>query len=145
MAGEPQSRVWLEKENAISLRTAIVVDDGDVVSFQLMPNFASSIPGQELPWPRVWLFRHARSEFEEQKLKNSFPCIQHDLVALSFQDSHRLSLLWDESGHSAAIYLDGQPWAFVAHETGVGYSKGILDNCSEQLWNQELFERTFGS
>lgn len=53
------------------------------------------------------------------------------------------SVQWAESGHSVALYVNGEPWAFIHQDQNYGYSKGILKPTIGNPWNQELFERTF--
>jgi hypothetical protein len=48
-----------------------------------------------------------------------------------------------------ALYLNGEPWAFIYEGTHQGYSKGILKPAAahlsqiDNLWDQELFEKKF--
>jgi hypothetical protein len=144
--------VFIE-DNVVSLRTAAISDNGDFVIFRLTPAWLeTAIPGS---WPRgtdwvsqdrVWLYRHLRSPAEEVKLARGIPCVQHNILAR--EAASEFKLLWSDSGHGVAIYVDGEPWGFTDERTHKGYSKGILRRMSSKTmtsaWNQELFEKLFG-
>jgi len=138
----------------ISLRTAFVSDDGNLAYFYLNPaDLVSLIPKGRSWWaPKdfdwveqdsIWLYRHMRSAAEEKKLMRAFPCLEQDVRPMTFEKPPEFNLLWADSGHSVALYLDGQPWAFIEEETHLGYSKGIISRTHKKAWNQKLFERTF--
>ena len=57
--------------------------------------------------------------------------------------SSELKLLWGESGHSVALYINGDPWAFIHDGEKDGYSKGIVSHKAGNPWDQKLFEKTF--
>jgi hypothetical protein len=69
--------------------------------------------------------------------------LEEDIKVMTFAHPPELRLLWADSGHSVALYLDGQPWAFIHEEKNHGYSKGILRPTVGNTWDQELFEQTF--
>ena len=138
------TQTLLEEDNVISLRTAIVLDDGNLVSFRLMP--VSLDPSKDLRWvslDRTWLYRHKRSDSEELDLKCDSPCVEQDVRPMVFEKPPEFRLLWSDSGHSVALHLHGEPWAFIEEETHKGYSKGILKLAVGNPWDQELFDRTF--
>lgn len=149
-------KALLEENNIISLRTAYVVDDGNLVGFQLMPAWlGSSIPGSKpkgFDWASqdfTWLYRHMRSVSDEKRLMHDFPCVDQDIKPIVFEKPPVFRLLWTDSGNSVALYLNEEPWAFIEEESHQGYSKGILKPkvahlpAVGNLWNQELFEKTF--
>lgn len=153
-------KTLLEEENIISLRTAFVFDNGDIVSFQLMPVWmGSSIPGA-IPKPRdfswtsqdfTWLYRHMRSAVDEEKLMQGYPpIVQQDVKPILFEKPPEFRLLWTDSGHSVALYLNDEPWAFVDEQTHKGYSKGVLLPRKKffqpvgNQWDEVLFENIFG-
>lgn len=152
-------RTLLEEDNVISLRTAFVFDNGDLVSFQLMPVWmGSSIPGTkpkpyDFSWTSqdfAWLYRHLRSAADEAELMGIYPpIVQQGLTPLVFDKPPEFKLIWTDSGHSVALFLNGEPWAFIDEQTHKGYSKGILKPKkaylppSGNLWDQELFEKIF--
>ncbi len=154
----------LREDNIISLRTAFILDDGDMVFFNLMPAWiGSSIPGARprgLGWASqdsAWLYRHKRSWLEEQKLRRIYPgIVQQHLKPLIFNQPPEFKLLWTDSGHSLAVSINGEPWAFIDEQTHQGYSKGILKEWDmtpwrkskvkpicPMPWNEELFEKIF--
>jgi len=152
--------ILLRENNVISLRSAAVYDNGNLVSFDLAPaDLTSLIPAEKKQWaPKdfewmledsVWLYRNLRTPSEERKLKDAPTCIEHDIKPLALEKSPKFTLLWSDSGHSVALYLNGEPWAFIHEETHEGYSKGILAPKEPyltppgKLWNEELFKRTF--
>ncbi len=63
---------------------------------------------------------------------------------MEFARPPELRLLWAESGHSVALLLDGEPWAFIHEGKNHGYSKGVLRPTVSNTWDQELFDRMFG-
>ncbi len=145
--------VLLKETNLISLRTAYVDDDGNLADFSLMPADLLSVMRKAGKWDfdwasqdAAWLYRHLRSPDEETTLSRTFPpIIDQDLRPMTFKAPPEFKLLWADSGHSVALYLNGEPWAFIDEETHQGYSKGILKPFSGtgNLWDQDLFERTF--
>ena len=154
--------ILIRERNVISLRTAQILDDDDnLVEFRLHPADHESLMPKGRNWwaPKdfdsiskdsAWLYRHLRSPSEEQRLGDAFPrVIENHLRPLTFKGSPGFKLLWAESGHSVAAYLEGEPWAFIDETTHEGYSKGILVPKESylappgKLWDQQLFERIF--
>jgi hypothetical protein len=143
----------LNEENLISLRSLLVLDDGRLVEFRLMPaTLDSAIPGicrpRDFVWAlqdSAWLYRHVKSDSEEIALMNGCPCVEQDIRAMRFDKPPKFSLLWSNSGHSVALYLNGDPWAFIYEATHQGYSKGVLNPETGNLWDQKLFEKIFHS
>ena len=145
----------LQETNAISLRTASVRDDGDLVTFRLRPaDIESILPiGKKRFAPKdfecalqdfVWLYRHMRSELDESKLQQKFSCVQQGVKPMLFKTPPpQFRLLWADSGHSVALLINEEPWAFIEEEQHQGYSRGILKKGICNLWSQELFEKIF--
>jgi len=69
--------------------------------------------------------------------------LEDDVRVIEFIHPPQLRLLWAEPGHSVALFLDGEPWAFIHKEKNHGYSKGVLKPTVGNTWDQELYERTF--
>ncbi len=155
-----RTRTLIEEENVVSLRTAYVYDNGNLVSFCLNPtDLVSLIPKGRTWWaPKdfdwvsqdsTWLYRHLRSPSEEEELMRGSPIVDQDIKPLVFEKPIDLKLLWADSGHSVALYLNSEPWAFIDEATHEGYSKGVLKPEKEylsppgKLWDQELFEKIF--
>ncbi|SRR6266542_3362160 len=147
--------ILLRETNRVSLRTAFVNDDGNLVDFSLNPtpkDLVSLLPkgnkwtSKDFDWvlkDSIWLYRHLRSAADEIKLMSDFPCVDQDIKPLEFEETPQFKLFWTDSGNSVALYLDGEPWAFICEETHQGYSKGMLVSDTGGLWDQELFEKTF--
>lgn len=141
----------LSEENIISLRTAFVLDDGNIAEFRLMPKcLDSSIPGiheqKAVEWAlrdNAYIYRHRRSPEDENDLIQGFPCVEQGIRPMVFEKPPEFRLLWADSGESVALYLDGEPWAFIDEKTHEGYSKGIIKPMTAKPWSQELFKRTF--
>jgi hypothetical protein len=134
----------LREENIISLRTASVNDDGDLVFFLLMsPSMTTPAPGTREYRRATWLYRRRRSFFGELKLKRGFFPVEQNIRPVVFAHPPHLRLLWSDSGHSVALFLNGEPWAFIHEEKNHGYSKGILKPTTGNPWDQALFEETF--
>lgn len=150
-----QYRTLLEENNVISLRRAVVIDDGSSVGFHLMPAWlGSSIPGSKpkgFDWVSqdfAYLYRHVKSLQEEEKLVRSINSWQQAIRPMRFEKPPIFKLLWADSGNTVALYLNGEPWAFIDEETHKGYSKGILKpvphiTAIRNGWDQELFEKIF--
>ena len=144
--------VLLEEENVISLRTAYVQDGGDLVALRLMPAWLdSSIPTgrrrYDLSWATqdcAWLYRRMRPPAEEAALMHALPCLAQDVRPMALDGPPQFKLVWTDSGHGLALYLNGEPWAFIDEDTHKGYSKGMLRaKFGDCPWDQELFERIF--
>jgi hypothetical protein len=65
------------------------------------------------------------------------------IKAVTFKKPPELKLRWAASGHSVAVFVNGEPWAFIHEERNRGYSKGVMTPAVGNLWDQELFEKTF--
>ena len=64
--------------------------------------------------------------------------VQPDIPA----KAHRTEFSPD--GDSVAVFIRGEPWAFIARNTPRGYSKSLSSVCSfGQPWSQELFDALF--
>jgi hypothetical protein len=152
--------VLIEEGNVISLRTAYVCDGGDLVSFRLDPADKLAVIAEKKRWgpedfdcvlkDSVWIYRKLRTPARERMLMLTFPpIVQTDVKPLAFAMPPRFKLLWADSGHSVALYLNGEPWAFIDEATHEGYSKGILSPKESyirppgNLWDQSMFERIF--
>ena len=149
--------IIIREENVISLRTAFVGDDGDIVDLRLTPFWTtSSLPEAKpkgfdyISQDCAWLYRHTRSSSEEEKLISLYPpIVQSNLKPLLFSAPPEFKLVWTDSGHSVALFLNGEPWAFIDEQTHEGYSKGVLPPKKKHLppigkqWNQDLFEKIF--
>jgi len=136
--------------NRASLRVASVYDSGNRVFFSLAPSPENLLPyleSKNSDWvskDSVSLYRHLnRQPNNELKLKDDFPSVDQDIKPMEFDEPPHFKLFWADSGNSVALYLNGEPWAFICQETHLGYSKGIISGESGELWDQELFEKTF--
>ena len=98
-----------------------------------------------------WLMAYHAYLYEQTPAVAKFAI--RGIKQLEFVRPPELRLLWTDSGNSVAVYLNGEPWAFIDEHTNKSYSKGIL-TCSlgsawdlnskaGNPWNQELFEKTF--
>jgi hypothetical protein len=143
----------LKQTNVISLRTATVTDDGNLVELRLEPADSNALmPAEKRHWaPKdfdwvykdfAWLFRHMRSESEEEKLRSE-DRMEQAITPLVFAKPPKMRLMWTDNGNSVALYLNEQPWAFIFESDHKGYSKGVLGAHTCNGWNQELFERVF--
>jgi hypothetical protein len=153
---ESDARTLYEEENVVSLRSAFVLDDGDTVSFTLMPADMESVMPAGKKWyaPKdfewalqdsTYLYRHMRSPREEEELIEGFSCFQQDVRPMAFDSPPEFALAWSDSGHSVALYLNGEAWAFIEERNHRGYSKGVLRaDKTGGPWDQAMFERIFG-
>jgi hypothetical protein len=142
-----ETKTLLVEENLISLRTAIVLDDGNLVSFRLLPRCSDTLIQKDCNFAtsdHIWLYRHERSVSDEVTLTREFMPVEQAVRPMVFTKPHKMELLWADSGESVALLLNGEPWAFIHEEKHNGYSKGILrPSYAGNPWNQELFEKTF--
>ena len=173
------TRVICREENLVSFRVALIMDDGYILSFFLLPRPASSIPnsGDDLRSAHTFLYRRKRSVFaricgprlgavSRDLLRLSLSCNankglrkwlgyfgyrailtsqEKDIRPVTFDKTPEFKLLWSDSGNSVALYLNGEPWAFIRQDNDEGYSKGVLRPTIGKPWNQELFEKTFNT
>ena len=139
---ESNSRILVEEYNIISLRTALVMDDGESVGLQLAPA-DSSVLTRLNPFKDEFMERFA-CYFTFLYLHQHIQ-LDHNLgiKKMQFVKPPAFKLLWVESGNSVAVCINGEPWAFVHEETQKSYSKGVLGSRAGNPWNQELFEKTF--
>ena len=133
------------------------MDDGNIVALLLSPanswEYRTTKEANELekttPKP-VFLFRHRRSTSGEEDIAKDIFAIERDLIPFKFERTPEFRVIWSDSGHSIALYLNGDPWAFIDEETLKGFSKGILKPEHPRhrplgnLWDQKLFEKIFG-
>lgn len=148
---EPESKILLQEDNIISLRTALVIERDGVVALQLLPRSmteARNLHGSRL---NEWLWSLLAYLYQDLTSTTQVPIrgIKH----LKFEKLPELKLIWSDSGNSVAVYLNGEPWAFVDEKTKKAYSKGI--QCSTinsawspkvgNAWDQKVFENTFSN
>ena len=158
-----QFQTLFEENNIISLRTAYVMDDWNIVSFRLTPAWMESSIPKNKPKGYDWVsedfayvYRHMKSPKEEEELMQSIQRWQQTIRPMQFEKPPVFKLSWADSGNSVALYLNGEAWAFIDEQTHTGYSKGILKapdmtpwrNLKEKPihpmpWSQELFEKIF--
>jgi len=162
---EDYPKTIFEEENVISLRTVYVTDDGNLVSFRLMPAWIqSSIPAKPKGYEWVeqdcaFLYRRVRSREDENQLIESLARWQQCIKPIHFETPPVFSLVWADSGNSVALKLNGEIWVFIDEQTHKGYSKGVLpappmtENpwfrmlprlpATENEWDQSLYEKLF--
>jgi len=177
-------RTLLHECNPISLCTAMVQDNNDLVSFMLKPNESSVLESQnDGKFKFSSLYRHKRSIFQDvlyvvgmgpthkgisEKLSKRYEALsgariqgafkkwltqlayrsflvsyRRGIKSMVFNEPPEFKLLWTDSGNSVVLNLNGEPWAFFEEKSCGGYSKGVLKPEAGNLWNQELFEKTF--
>jgi len=145
-------RVLFEANNVISLRTVYVLDDGRDVTFSINPALRSPPTtnihkveyGEWLKSCFVYLYRHTKSFAEEHGSAANSCSADRDVRQMTFKEPPRFNVLWTDSGNSVALFLNGEPWAFFDEETCRGYSKGILNAAAGNVWEHNLFKKTFG-
>ncbi|HEV2693709.1 MAG TPA: hypothetical protein VG347_12520 [Verrucomicrobiae bacterium] len=146
-----KGRALLFEDNIISMRTAVVGDDGGVVHLRLLPAWSSSsIPGVK-PRPLnvmedgTNLYRHLLTPGEEQKLMSRFAPVEQALKPMAFKSPPVFELVWADSGNGLVLYLNQEPWAFIDENTHKAYSKGVLKPAGGNPWDQKLYEQLFGA
>jgi hypothetical protein len=148
-----------KEKNIVSLRTAYVSEhkNRNLVSLSLSPierelRESWGTGPIRLDWVSkdiVYLYRYMIAPSEEMKLMQSVRSWELQLKPLKFERTPEYRLCWSDSGNSVALYLDGEPWAFICEGNHSGYSKGILRPLVASMpkignqWDQTLFERTF--
>jgi hypothetical protein len=146
-----RTKTVFEESNVISLRTALVIDDGEHITLSLNPALTPQ-PTKNLykvefrDWLKtcfIYLYRHMRCPAEEEALIKNPYSVGRNVRPMAFEGRPHFKLLWTDSGNSVALYLNGEPWAFFEEQTCKGYTKGILNSADGNLWDQVLFEKTF--
>lgn len=146
--------ILFSEENIISLRTAFVAESQNLVGLRLKPGDRLSELSLRKSWTAtaasksgwqdfVWLFRRPLSASDELKLKSGSLSMAQKIKALSFETGPDYALRWTDSGESVALYINGEPWAFIDESSHRGYSKGMIDGYFGNQWNQDLFEKLF--
>jgi hypothetical protein len=141
--------------NVVSLRSAHVIDSGGLVVLVLnAADLSARIPKgrkwwgpQDFGWVEndlAWLYRHPRSQADELELSKSIDFVSKHTKVRSFQTPPKFRLLWADSGNSVAVYVNGEPWAFIDEQTRRGYSKGIADDAIGKQWDEAKFVNIFG-
>jgi hypothetical protein len=92
----------------------------------------------------TWLFRWRRSFWRELALKRGSSAVEKNVKPMACEITPELKMLWADSGRSVALYLNGEPWAFLCEGEDDGYSKGILSAKIGNPWREDLFAKTFG-
>jgi hypothetical protein len=146
-------KVLIEETNIISLRTACVVEVEGCVALQLMPA-PSSMAEKQNAYKREFVeWLRSYQTFLYRLMPSASEIVDNHIKQLAFEKSPELNLLWTESGNSVAVYLNGEPWAFIDEKTKKAYSKGILNSNvgtpwsfnsrGGTHWDQQVFEGTF--
>src|SRR5882672_8475808 len=107
-------KMLLEESNVISLRTAVIIDDGNLVDFRLMPAWLeSSMPRsatKSCEWVLsnyTYLYRHLRSASEEAALCKRAICTEQEVKPIDFVAPPRFALVWADSGNTVGLFLNG--------------------------------------
>lgn len=137
-------RLYLAFRSTVSGRHSTLEDDGggvwlyltsptdtkpvaDCFVYSVVPPTEELFTPHALTGPPVLLRRFA-----------SDVAAQPDIPA----NAHRTEFSPD--GDSVAVFIRGEPWAFIAHGTPRGYSKSLSSVCPfGQPWSQELFDALF--
>ena len=137
-------RLFLSVRSTVSGRHAILEDDGfavllyltaptdtkpaaDCFVYSVVPPTEELVTPQGTGGPPILLRRFA-----------SAVALQPDVPA----NSHRFEFSPD--GHSVAVFIRGEPWAFIARDEPRGYSKSIsAAGPFGQPWSQQLFDDLF--
>lgn len=139
--------VFLQADNFISLRTAIIGEDRNLVSVRLLPRWFDSAGLTEVcdsSWiDSAWLYRCPKGTVANESLHYLEPVVRC-IKLMVFESPPEFKLVWSGSGHSIAVYLNGEPWAFIDEKTRKGYSKGIVDPSIGCQWDEVLFNKVFG-
>src|SRR3974377_2355444 len=111
------AKTLVSETNPISHRSAVVIDNGSEVFLFITPR--SALGSGPLDFDETclaWLYRHpgAKAELDHQK----------GLREVSSQETPVIVLLWDHTGQSVAVLINGEPWAFVRPDYKKGFSKG---------------------
>jgi len=138
-------KTLIEEHNIISLRYACVVEVDGFVALQLMPAQSSMAAKQNVYKTEYWERLKAYYAFLYQHIPSASRIPDSGIRQFAFEKPPKLKLLWTDSGNSIAVYLNGEPWAFIDEHTQKAYSKGVLDSKSGNPWDQKAFERTFVS
>jgi hypothetical protein len=136
-------KILLEEHNIISLRTTFIIDAGGHVALQMLPASSSMAPKLNVYKTEYWEWLKPYSTFLYQHIPSGGVIPFRGIKELAFEKPPELKLLWADSGNSVAVYLNGEPWAFIDEHTQKAYSKGVLTSSLGKPWNQEIFEKTF--
>jgi hypothetical protein len=146
------SRMLIEEHNIISLRTAVVIDSDGFVALQLMPASSSMDEKQNVHKTEYYEWLNSFQTVLYQHISSGSRIPSRNIKELAFEKPPELKLLWTDSGNSVAVYLNGEPWAFIDEKTQKAYSKGVFTSRlgppwtppeRRNHWDQQAFERTF--
>lgn len=138
-------KILVQEHNIISLRTAFVIDAGGHVALQMLPAPSSMAPKLNMYKTEYWEWLKTYSTFLYQHIPSGSRIPFRGVKELMFERPPELKLIWTDSGNSVAVYLNGEPWAFIDEYTQKAYSKGVIDSRGGNPWHQEAFEKTFKS
>lgn len=135
-------RILIDEENCISLRRASVVESDGVVSLILSPESSSFAQQPKIHTSKYQDWLEAHNAFLYQCRKSDSPMPISYLKHLMFETPPKFGLLWADSGHSVAVYLNGEPWAFIDEHARKTYSKGIMDGSEMTPWYRSFFKES---
>jgi hypothetical protein len=69
--------------------------------------------------------------------------LEKEIKVVEFAQEPEMKLRWSDPGDCVALFLKGEPWAFIHREKNHGYSKGVLTPGFGNMWDQALFDQTF--
>lgn len=143
-AASESERLFLSVRCAVSDRHAILEDDGfavwlyltspadtkpaaDCLVYSVVPPTEELVTPHGTSGPPILLRRFA----SEVGLQPEVP-------------ANSLCFEFSPDGESVAVFLRGQPWAFIARDERRGYSKSVSAvGPFGQPWNQQLFDELF--
>lgn len=137
-------RLFLSVRSAVSGRHAVLEDDGFAVLLYLTEStdtkpVADCFVYSVVPPTEKLVSPHGKSG--PPILLRSYAsdvALQTEVPA----DAHRFEFSSD--GHSVAMFVRGEPWAFIARDESRGYSKSLsATGPFGQPWSQQLFDALF--
>jgi hypothetical protein len=139
MAVMPKTN-YLTSENVVSLRTAVFRDDGYVGTLHLSPRYQGDtskvawVFSRRLPLPK---------RIKRALINRDLAIVESQLRPDEIPQKPQVDFIWSDNGLNVAVLIDKNPMAFIHENAQKGYSKCIKHIIAGNLWDEELYRRTF--
>ncbi len=138
------NKLFLDNQNPISLRWAILEDDDKSAWLYLTE------PRTEHPIADVFVYNRIKpiKTKDVKKIYGGPPPIDeahaNNQSVISKPETHHFSFAWSSDGNSIAVIKEGNPITMIINAEKHGYSKGIgVNGPWGHVWDEVLYQRVF--
>lgn len=139
-------QIFLSSENAVSGRTAILEDDGQVAYLYLTAPSSAKIERDVILYMRIQPITEV--EWKKIMATTSTPRLTIKIASTTavIEDpaEHEFEFCWSQDGNSVAALRHGMPLGFTSATERLGYSKAVaVTSPFASFWEQAKYDAIF--